>query len=112
MQMSNLQAIGLALIPGEAEILKKQATACGNMAWDGVAWGIIRSRNGLYFSFALTVIATVGLLLARSMIITCVCASAVVIGTVLTGIFAKGLYDATLLCQQTVNSRQLHPQEL
>lgn len=59
--LSNTDAIKLALIPGQAEILHSWAESQGNMVWSGLAKSIQIARNLLYVGIALTVIASIGI---------------------------------------------------
>lgn len=59
-KMTNTQAAVLGLMPGALEQMKRVANGNGNLAWYGYAIGALTSRNALYTSIAVTIIATLG----------------------------------------------------
>src|SRR4051812_21482443 len=43
----------LSLVPFVMEKFRDDAKSVGNMAWDGLAWGVIIHRNRFYISFGI-----------------------------------------------------------
>ena len=108
MTISNIQAIGFALMPGAAEFLERYAVGVGGMAtinMDGAATSVKYARNVLYVGVALTTIAATGVALSDEDNTTrqYTCATVATLGAGLATFAAKKLYDATSFLQRVIN---------
>lgn len=104
MEMSNIQAVGFALIPGAVEGLERQAIEVGNMAWDGTAKRVKYSRNALYLGFALTAIGATGATIGTTGAVLYTGTVLAILGVGITILAAKRLYNATSFLQVAINS--------
>lgn len=101
MTISNIQAAGIALIPGIAESIETHATYEGNLAWAGMAKGVKYARNALYFTGALTIIAATGAALANGDSTTTqyACTTVATLSAGVATLAANKLYKATSFLQ-------------
>lgn len=104
MTMTNTQAVRFALMPGEAETLKRKADRSGNLGWWRLAEEIMDSRDILYVGISLTTLAAIGAALSVSRTRQYACPTVATFGAGIATLAAKRLYDATSLLQSYINS--------
>lgn len=104
MTISNNQAVGLALIPGAAEMLERRSIIIGNMSWIGMAKAVKYTRNALYCGVALAIIGAIGAAIGTTGAPFYISTITAALGTIITICATKALYDATLSIQRAINS--------
>lgn len=104
MNMSNIEAVQLAFIPGIAESLQKRADNAGNMAWSGLFLGVTIARNGFYVSSAVYLIGAIGATISSKGSWTrALSFSLSGLGLVGAGLTGKRLYDEVVRIQGLLN---------
>ncbi len=101
MAISNMVA---ALIPGVLERLKSGACAQGNMGMNGIARGMLASRNLFFAGSALAIIASVGALLAKGVIVFFAWPVAI-LATAAVGFALYRLHGSVVLCESLERMR-------
>lgn len=105
MTISNIQAVKLALMPGTAEALERQATQAGNLAFLGMANGIKVARNVLYVAIGCTAIATRKAFTSEGSTIKRIgYTTLATLGIGTTALVAKILYKRTVFGQHAINN--------
>lgn len=103
MSMSNIQAVGVALVPGVAERLEYCAGWSGDMRTQKMAQHVINTRHVSYVSGVSTAIAIAIFFGGSEEISRCICGVFFPIGVCVTTMAVGLLYEKTVNLQSNIN---------